>query len=823
MSKLFNNMLRNYFKTTLRSLRKHRPFSLINIFGLSIGLTAALFIFQYTYFQLSFDKFHDKGAQIYRVMNNRFEGDKLIQSGQITYSAVGPQLAEDFPEVIMSTTVNFFGNITLSYGGNIFNIGAAPLVEPSFFELFSYPFKYAGSDKLFENPQEIVLTHSMAQTLFGVEDVKLADKIGETIFFGSDRRPMKLVGILEDVPQNSSLSFDILISRETVMKFWGEQARFSWNGSDYFHYIQLREGVDQEEFEQKLSAFSDKYFRGDEVTSSFEEFHLQPLHDVHLNPDYEYENHITADGRMVWILVLTAFFILVMAWVNYVNLTTSKALQRAKEVGLRKVIGASKGQLILQFLIEALFLNLIAVILSFTCLQIGQGYFVELIDQPLALLDFLSGSIAGLPIWVLIIVLVLVGAILSGIYPAFILSQYKPSDTLKGSFAKKSEGVMLRKGLVLFQFVLSTILIGGTYLVIDQTNYMREKDLGANIDQVMTVKGPSVNSFDTTFVTQIAAFLQTLTQNSNVQAAGSSTADWGERLPRDFNIRLKGEQKGIMLNRMGVNYGFLSVYEIEMLAGRNFRASDHNRSWEALNAVILNEKAAKLFGFDDPEDAINKQLEIGSKSWNIVGVIQDFHQRSLRETIEPLMLLPLYEGGDDTYHIRLNTTDLESTISYVADVYDQFYPGDLFEYSFTDQEFENFYRSDRQFGQIFNIFSLVAISISCLGLFGLVGFTALQKTKEIGIRKVLGASVLDILRLLSQEFLGLVLIANVIGLPILYWAGQKWLQGFAYQTAMDFSVFIVPVMLVFVIAIVIILSQTIKTASENPVKSLHQD
>jgi len=817
-------MLKNYFKTTFRSLWKNKVFTLINVFGLSIGLMAAIFIFQYTYFQLSFDDFHQKSENIYRVINERFEGDKLIQKGQITYSAVGPQLTQDFPEVLNHTTINVFGGVTLSYDEEVFNLQTVPLVEPSYFEFFDYPISFGSLEGTFESPFEIILTEGFAMSLFGISSREdLQSVIGETIFFGADRNPFVLKAIIRDLPENTSLDFEALISRETVMSWWGESARFSWTGSDYYHYLELAEEADLASVEAKLEEFSDKYFRGDEVTGTFEKFLLQPLDEVHLNPEYEYENHNTADGRMVWILILIGVFILVMAWVNYINLTTSRALHRAKEVGLRKVIGASRSQLIAQFLMESLFLNLAALFFSITLVQLLQAKFESLIDQKLDLIAFATTTTGFLPMWALWLVLVALGALFSGLYPAFVLSRHKPVETLKGNFSNSTEGVWLRKSLVVFQFVLSTALIAGTYLVVKQTNFMRQQDLGANVEQVLTVNGPSITALDTTFITTIGAFLNTLEQNSNVIKAGSSTNDFGERLPRTFNVTQVGDTDGHMLNRIGMNYGFLDVYEIDFAAGRNFRPTDHNKEYMLIESCILNATAAKLFGFDNPEDAISKKLSFFGKDWTIIGVTDDFHQRSLKEPIEPLIMLPLYDGGSDTYHIRLNTSNVDETIKYISSVYDDFYPGDLFTYGFTDQQFDQFYASDRQFGKVFNLFSLIAISIACLGLFGLVGYTAAQKTKEIGIRKVLGASVPDILKMISKEFLSLIVLAGMISVPLTYIAGKQWLKGYAYQTDIPTAFFIVPIGCMLIIAASIVIGQTLKTAKENPINALHQE
>lgn len=816
-------MLKNYFKTTLRSFRKNKAFALINLLGLSIGLAASIFILQYAFFQLSFDKYHSKSDRIFRVMNERFEGDQMIQRGQITYSAVGPQLAEDYPEVVRHTTINTLGNNVFRYGDKVTEISGTIMAEPSYFEMFDVEILAGNPETLVNENYQIVMTESVAQKVFQTTTDNWTDYLGEVVEMGSSRLPWQLSGVIADPPSNSSLSYEIILSRVTTFTWWGESARFSWTGSDYFHYLELAEGVDSKGFEKKLEAFSSKYFRGDEVTGTFEKFHLQPLEEVYLYSDYEYEVHQTSDGRMVWILVLIAVFILLMAWMNYVNLTTSRSLQRAKEVGVRKVVGASRNQLIKQYLTESLVLNVLSFILAITVIQALQVPFNNLVGEDLSLVAFLSLKAFSIPLSFWVTSVLFAGALASGIYPAFVLSSFKPTQTLKGDFGKSAQGRILRKSLVTLQFVLSTALIAGTYLVVKQTRFMKNQDLGMNLEQVVTVNGPSITDLDTTFVTHIHAFLNELEQNPNILKAGTSTTVFGNRLPRTFGVTRPGEAEGHMLNRLGANYGFFDVYEIDIKAGRPFRTSDHNLNPRLINSAILNEKAAQVLGFESAEDAVNKKLQFFGQDWFIVGVTEDFHHRSLKESIEPLLMLPFYDVGGDTYHIRVSTENLPETLDYIKATYDEFYPGDLFEYGFMDARFDNLYKSDVQFGKVFNLFSLLAISIACLGLFGLVGFTAMQRTKEIGIRKVLGASIQDILQLLSKEFLGLIVLANIIGLPLIYLAAKRWLYGYEYQTSIGFLFFMLPLLAVALISILIVVSQTLKVATLNPVKSLRQE
>lgn len=796
---------------------------MINLLGLSVGLAASIFILQYAFFQLSFDKYNSKSDRIFRVMNERFEGDQMIQRGQITYSAVGPQMAEDYPEVVQHTTVNSFVDNVFIYDNHVTEITATLLVEPSYFKMFDVEILAGSPETIVSEGYQLVLTESMAQKVFQTTTNNWTDYLGEIVEMGSGRLQWQLSGVVADPPANSSLRYEALLSRITVFTLWGESARFSWNSSDYFHYIELAEGVDPKVLEGKFEAFSEKYFRGDEVTGTFEKFHLQPLEEVHLYSDYEYEIHQTSDGRMIWILILIAVFILLMAWMNYVNLTTSRSLQRAKEVGVRKVVGASRRQLIRQYLTESLVLNLLSFVLAITLIQALQVPFNNLVEEDLSLLSFIGLKILSVPVAVWVLMVLLIGSLGSGIYPAFVLSSFKPTQTLKGDYGKSTQGRILRKSLVTLQFILSTALIAGTYLVVKQTRFMKNQDLGMNLEQVVTVNGPSITDLDTTFVTHIHAFLNKLEQNPRVVKAGTSTNVFGSRLPRTFNVRRLGETEGHMLNRMGANYSFFDVYEINFLAGRPFRVSDHNLDPSLINSAILNDKAAKILGFESATDALNKKLQFFGQEWFIVGITEDFHHRSLKESIEPLLILPFYDVGGDTYHIRVSTENLPETLAYIGDTYDEFYPGDLFEYGFMDSRFDNLYKSDVQFGKVFNLFSLLAISIACLGLFGLVGFTAMQRTKEIGIRKVLGASIQDILTLLSREFLWLIVLANIIGLPLIYLAGRQWLNGYEYQTSIGTLFFLLPLVAVVIISLLIIVSQTLKVATLNPVRSLRQE
>lgn len=785
-------------------------------------MTVAIFILQYVFFEMSYDKFNKNHKDIYRVMNDRYEGDKLIQSGQITYSAVGPQMNEDYPEIINNTIINSMNDVKFHFDDRITNVTFGFFVQPSFFEMFDYELLAGDRNTLVSELHSIVLTESVIRKIYKYEGDDFSEFVGQLIMVNRDDTPLKITGVLKDVPENSHLKFDMLGARITLEKYW-PAARFNWRDSDFFHYVELAPGTDCSALESKFDAFSQRHFDGDKVTGNIEKFHLQPLGEVHLYSDYEYELADTGNGMMVWLLLFVAVFILVMAWVNYINLATSRSLERAKEVGIRKVIGADKKQLIKQFFTETIVINSIAIILSITLIQLFQGLFNQLVERNLSLSSLLNENFNSIPVFLLLIIAIAVGTFLSGIYPAFILSSYRPSETLKGKITGANQGLSLRKGLIVFQFGISTLLIAGTLLVYKQVSYMRSQELGMDIEQVLVVSGPSLTNFDSTFVERIKNFKNELQSNPDILDVGTSRHVLGERLPRTFNVTPEASDQSYMLNRIHADYGFLNTYKIKLQAGRGLRYTDYSYDWNSLKNVLLNEEASRLLGFKSPQDAMNKKLNFWGKDWFVVGITENFHNRSLKQTIEPIILMPLYDAADDYYNIRLSGQHINETLKFIESTYDEFYSGNVFEYYFMDDRFNQQYNDDRLFGKVFNLFSMLAIVIACLGLFGLAGYTAVQRTKEIGIRKVLGASIKDIIKLLSTDFMKLVILANLIVLPMIYFGANAWLENYAYSISIGVWLFLVPILIVLTISILTISVQTIKTARANPVDSLKID
>lgn len=814
-------MLKNYLKTTLRSLRKNKVFSFINIFGLATGLAAAIFIFQYSFFELGFDRFHENNDELYRVINKRYEGDRLIQEGQITYSAVGPQLKAEFPEVVENCRTMNDDRSIIRRNGEVTVVGESLFADPTFFTMFSFKLLAGDPNTALEEFRSIVISEDVARRLFRYQGDDFDQFIGEMVQIGTDVTLSQITGIMEDAPANSSIQVEMLQSYNTLIRFY-EQADFSWNSSDFFHFIQLTPEADVDALQAKLADFSERHFKGEEVTGTFEEFYLQPVNDMHLNRGLQYEYIVTNDGTTVYMLIVVAIFILLMAWINYVNLTTSRSLERAKEVGLRKVIGAERKQLVFQFFAEALIMNVLAAILAFTFIQLLQGSFNNLVEQELSLFELAASQVFGIPVTLLFVALLLVGTFTSGLYPAVVLSGFRPISILKGNFKTSGSGNWLRKSLVVFQFAISSLLIAGTFTVYKQISFMQSQDLGMDIDQMLILNGPELVNFDSTYIGKVRDFKNSLLQNPQILSASMSRNVPGDRLGRVFNARRVGAEETFMLNQMNVDYGFVDQFKIEVLAGRSFEYRDHNTDGNLIDRLMINKTACDMLGFENPEKAVNQKIELYGKAWTIIGILKDFHQEALRNEIEPILFRPYYSPIDNL-NVKITGNDVQATLSFIKDQYDSFYPNHSFEYSFLDERYNRQYKNDRLFGRVFNLFSILVIIIASLGLFGLAAYNSLQRSKEIGVRKVLGATVGDIINLLSKDFLLLILLANMVALPLVYLGAKSWLAGYAYAIDLGLWLFVIPLSLVFVVAIATISVQTFKSARRNPIDALRYE
>ncbi len=615
------------------------------------------------------------------------------------------------------------------------------------------------------------------------------------------------------MPDNSHLKFTVLISAETLHQLSDNQSRTAWGWYDFNTYILLEEEADPMAFQQKFAEWLAEEKKEEwESYNGYQEFLLQPIEDIHLYSDLlqESEPEENGDGNVVSVLSLIAFSVLIIAWVNYINMSSSRALERAREVGIRKVVGAHRQQLIRQFLAEALLMNILAAIVSVLIVAVVLPSFNQLTGRNLTMALFVEPLF-----WAGLTSLFIIGALLSGLYPAFILSSFKPVEVLKGKFSASGKGYLLRKILVIFQFAASVAFIAGTLLVYSQLRYMRSQDLGVTIDQTLVLRGPEIG-IDTTFTERFRTFKETINSISGIDHLTAATNIPGDEIFWASGIRKINEEvaRGVMY-KIGMDEDYIPAFDIEILAGRNF---SQEYGTEDL-AVIINQKTVDFLEFDSPEAAIGQKVYIDGEERHIVGVIANYHQMSLKQ--EPIPLLYRYIPADNTFiAMKINPERMNQAIELLSSSFNEFFSGNPFDYFFLDQFYDRQYRIEKQIFIAIGVFSLVAIIIAALGLYGLSSYTILQRTREIGIRKVNGASVTNILTLLSREFLELVLIAIVIATPLTWWAISRWMDNYPYKAGIHWSIFLVTGLSAILFALIAVTTQTVKAANANPAVSL---
>lgn len=817
-------MLRNYIKIAVRNFRKNKLFSLLNVTGLAIGMAACLLILQYVSFKLSYDQFHKNADQIYRVVNDRYQNGKLIQHGTITYSAVGKAMNDDFEEVVQNTRMVPGGERIILHNDKKLSEEKTFFADNTFFSMFSFPLLTGNESAVLNEPNTVVVSEELIKKIFDYNGTDYNQFVGKTLRILPDSTPYNIQGIVKNVPENSHLEFNLLISYKTLISRGWKEAEYDFTNSDFWHYVKLKPGTDYKSLNAKLPAFSTRHFQGNKVSGSDETFYLQPLSKAHLYSDFEYEIGKTGRASVVWGLLMIALFIIVIAWVNYINLATARSTERAKEVGIRKVVGGLKKQLIKQFLIESAIINLLGIALAFGLVLVIQSAFNNLLQHQLSLSYLLVKGLKGYSILLGLVLIIITGVFVSGFYPAFVLSSFKPIAVLKGKLSTSKNGIRFRKILVIGQFTATVALIIGSAVVSQQIKYMNDKELGFNMDQMLIIKPPVLTAWDSTFIDRTNNFKEELKKLPGIKGATTSWRVPGVELGRTFNVRRAGagDEEKFTMRHIGVDYDFMVVYGIKVVAGRNFTAMDHSPDFGKLRNTIINESAAKLLGFKSPEDAIGKSIMRGPRQWDVIGVVADYHQKSLHHPLEPILFMPGY-STNSSISVKVSATDLSNTVYSMKQKYAAFFPGNLFDYYFLDEKFNRQYSNEQLFEKVFGIFTAFAIFVACLGLFGLTMFSTMQRTKEIGVRKVLGASVANIIVLLSKDFIKLVAIACLIAFPISWWIMNSWLHDFSYRIPINGWVFLIAGLFAVMIALVTISFQAVKAAIRNPVKSLRTE
>ena len=825
-------MLKNYILIAFRNLSKHKGFSALNIAGLAIGMTVFMLIAQYVKFERSYEAFLPEAENIYRVALERYQNGELIIASAENVPAVGPALQEELPAV-----EGYARLYNMGYKNNVIitNEAAQPTpiafkhrqfmyADSSFLMLMGYEMALGDAATALAQPNQAVISEAYAAKYFGA-NWRQANPIGQSLRMQDDDyndETVQVMGIFKNLPLNTHLKFDVLFSYETLYTRWDEAKRryhTSWGRNDMYTFIKVKPGTNSTELAALFPAIIAKNNPDLAENNREDKLTLQAISDIHLTSDLAEEPEPNGNERIVFFLAIIGLLVLIIAWINYVNLATARAMERAREVGIRKVSGAVKEQLISQFLIESGLVNFLSVLLAIGLTVLSLSFFNQLtgleigftqLSQPWAL-----GLLAG--IWT-------IGTFLSGLYPAWVLSAFQPVKVLKGQFKNTSSGIWLRKGLVVVQFAASIALIAGTFIIYRQLNHMLNQDIGMNIDQVLVVERPGISPRDRQARNSaIDVFRAEAAKNPAIKAVSSSVTIPGKQREYKTTARRYGapedDAKTVRFNSM--DYNFMAVFEMDLLAGRAFSKdfpSDQDTS------CIITESAVRVLGFDSPEAAIGKTIAIPNFRWNpiIVGVVNDYHQVSLKKAVEPMLFYCTPYSGE-FYSMRVSTNNLTETVAHARRSWETAFPGNPFDFFFLDDYFNNQYQNEERFSRLALVFALLAVLVGCLGLFGLSGYTITQRTKEIGVRKILGATTAGIVALLSKDILKLVAIAILLAVPFAWWAMDNWLQDFAYRTDIEWWVFAVAGIIAILVAFLTVSFQSVKAALANPIGALKSE
>lgn len=805
-------MIKNFFVVAFRNLTKNKGYTALNILGLSVGLTCFAFIALWVKDEMSYDKFNTKADRIVRIVGKVTTEAETFDHA-VTSVPMAKALQEDFPEV--ENTVRIDKNEAIvRYGGKQFSEDKILLTDPSFFDAFSYTLSAGDQRTALNEPFNIILTASMAKKYFGNED-PLGKSLMILLYDSTKRGALyKITGVIPDPPKNAHFGFNFLASFKTLEKAEPESiTEDGWGSNGYYTYMLLKDKNDISKLEAKLPAFIERHLgkKMKEWKMRYD-YTLQPLTSIHLHSsNRRYEIEPTGSMQYIFIFSTIGIFILLIAGINYMNLATARSAQRAKEVGIRKTLGAGKAELVFQYLAEAIIVSLVSLIVSFLFCQLLQPVMEQLTGKSISifsekgLLLFLAG----------IAVLLGIG---SGLYPAFFLTAYKPVNVLKGSMQSPVTGVWLRKALVITQFTISVVLIAGILVVNSQLSYIQHKDLGYKKDALLALK---VNGSGDV-VKEFLAFKNALLSNPLVSGMTTSNSLLGSGLGNSGATTVNGEGKSITTSiyRLKVDQDYVNVHGMKMIAGRNFS----NNIIVDTGSYIINEAAVRSLGWVSAENAINKPFSMGGDGGKIIGVIKDFHFNSLQHAVEPLVIVPrMPTNGFSQVTMRIDMNNAAAVLKLLEENWKKYFPAYNLEYSFIDKKLQEQYKSEEKFSKFFLYFSVLSLLIACLGLFGLTAYATQQRTKEIGIRKVLGASVKGIVTLISKDFLKLVLVASFIAFPLSWWVMNKWLDDFAYRIHIEWWVFVVAGCVALFIALLTVSFQAIKAAIANPVKSLRTE
>jgi len=809
-------MIRNYLKIALRNLMKYKFISFINLFGLTVGLACCLLILTYIIHELSYDKYQPNADRVYRVtrsFNNSQTGAVSLNLSTIS-PPFGPLLQNDFKEIEKITRLIDFGPLPLKYEEKMFNEQATYVADENLFDFFKVDILKGNPKTALSDPYSVMLSEEIAQKYFGSEEAM--NKIIRLNF--GNYLDFKVTGIYKSFPNNTHLHPRLLISFNTLkdtLIYGEENLRTNWGNNSFFTYLRLPANYDPKNLEKQFPAFLDRHMIGQysqTKPSQGTALGLQKLTDIHLRSHTDYEAEENGDIKRVYIFSAIALFILLIACINYMNLSTARSTLRAKEIGIRKVVGAQRKEIIIQFLSESVLVSWIALLLAFGLTWLVLPALNELTGQQLHVSMLLTWEIV-----IPILLIPFVVGILSGIYPALFMSSFQPIKVLKG-FLKVGGGISFRKALVTLQFAISIILIICTVIVFRQMRFMQDKVLGFDKEHIVNL--PYVTELNDKY----DAFRNELLANTSIKETGRSSRIPTGRLLDAMGTRMRSGDTMAPVNAdikyVAADQDFISTYGVKILAGRGF-----SREFGAdTSSFLINEAAAKELGLKNYEDVIGKDFGYGNINGKLIGVFNDFHFESMHQNIVPLVLfVPRNANNYGNISVKMSGANMPATLNHIAKTWKKFLPETPYQFTFLDENFSRLYQAEERERKLFTIFACLAIFIASLGLFGLSAFAISQRIKEIGIRKVLGADVSTIVTLLSKDFLKLVVLAAIIAFPVAWFAMNKWLEDFAYRISIPWWVFVVAGVLAALVAFITIGLQAVKAAKANPVKNLRTE
>lgn len=805
-----NSMIKNYFLTGLRNIFRQKIYSLINILGLAIGIASTILILLYIKDELSYDKYHSKSNRIYRVIEHI---DPVEKSASLPFPVV-EALKTDFPNYI-EEYCRFFNmqaaTLSIEYAPDNntkvqFNEPRVFFADSTLFKIFDFKLKI-GDTKALNNPFSVLITETTAGKYFGEEN-----PVGKNLSF-EGKQDLTVTGVLEDTPPNSHFKFDVIISFSSLNKILKSGIPKVWFWNPCWTYILLKENTGPESLEPLFPEFVSRHYPPKRAKQT--SLYLQSLTGIHLNSNLDYEIEANSDVKLIYVFGVIAFFILLIAIVNYINLSTARSFKRAREVGVRKVLGAAPKQLIVQFLSESILLTTISVIISIPLVDL----FLPVLNN-LASKEISSSYLLGGIFWVSLLMFIILIGLLGGIYPATFLSSFRPVKIISGKMTKTGKGVILRKILVTAQFTVSGILIIGTIITYNQLGRLKEANLGFNKEEVIILpidRSPIVQNF--------YGFKDRLIQNKNIKNVSVADLVIGTE-SQSSRYTIDGSENEIPLNTYSISTDFGKTLDLTFLAGRDMSTAFPSDTSQG--GVLVNESFVKFAGWD-PELAVGKRIKARADGeLEIKGVVKDFHFTSLKQSVVPLILLirPIAEkrfAFRKFVYVRFETKELKSVISFLEKIYKEFDPVRTFSYSFLNERINKLYATENSLAKIAGLFSIMAIFVACLGLYGLTSFAVEQRTKEIGIRKVLGATLSGILMLFSKEYLKLVIVANLISWPISYYIMNIWLNDFVYKTEVSVWIFVLAGIVALLIALLTVSFQVVRAGITNPVKSLRYE